>query len=172
MIPLPAAARKKRILVVEDEPDSGDLMALVLGAEYEVEVARDGVEGVERCAAWEPDLVITDVNMPRLSGLEMVRHLRRRQGLKAPVIFVTSLNAPSDIIAGISAGARHYLTKPVQFDDLMQSNPSANGVGRTSARPLRFDRCQSRRRRRGRCAQSVGLRAKDARCYGSGRDRG
>lgn len=127
MTALTAAARKKRILVVEDEPDSGDLLALALGTEYDVEVARDGVEGVERAAAWEPDLVITDVNMPRLSGLEMVRHLRRRQGLKAPVIFVTSLGAPSDIIAGISVGARHYLTKPVELDDLREKVARALG---------------------------------------------
>lgn len=127
MIALPAIPRKKRILVVEDEADSGDLLAHALGAQYDVVVARDGMEGVERAAEWQPDLVISDVSMPRLSGLDMVRHLRRKQGLKAPVIFITALNAPGDIIAGISAGARHYLRKPVEFDDLKKKVARALG---------------------------------------------
>lgn len=127
MIALPIPSRKKRILVVEDEADSGDLLAHVLGTQYDVFVAHDGVEGVERAAEWEPDLVITDVSMPRLSGLEMVRHLRRRQGLKVPVIFLSALSAPADIIAGITAGARHYLTKPVELEDLKKKVARALG---------------------------------------------
>ena len=111
-------ARRKRILIVEDEADCRDILAQFLGAQYDVVVARDGVEGLALATHYPPDLVITDVSMPRLGGLEMVRHLRQREGLKAPVFFLTALGAPTDVIAGISAGARHYLTKPVELNDL------------------------------------------------------
>lgn len=110
--------RRKRILIVEDEDDTSELLAHVLAPLYDVDIAHDGVEGLEHAAANPPDLVISDVTMPRLSGLEMVRHLRHRQGLRVPVIFTSALNGPKDIIAGIAAGARHYMAKPVALDDL------------------------------------------------------
>ncbi len=110
--------RKKCILVVDDEPDSSDILAQFLGAQYDVVVARDGLQGVEAAAKHQPDLIISDVSMPGLGGLDMVRLIRVRQGLRAPVIFLSGLNGPKDIIAGITAGARHYLTKPVDLQDL------------------------------------------------------
>jgi DNA-binding response OmpR family regulator len=110
--------RRKRILIVDDEPDYRDILAESLGAQYDVVVARDGIEGLELASTFAPDLIITDVTMPRLGGLAMIRHLRGKQGIKAPVFFLSALGAPSDVIAGISAGARHYLTKPVDLNDL------------------------------------------------------
>ena len=110
--------RRKCILLVDDEADSSDILAQFLGAQYDVVVARDGLQGVEQAAKHQPDLIISDVSMPVLGGLDMIRLIRVRQGLKVPVIFVSGLGAPSDIIAGISAGARHYLTKPVDLQDL------------------------------------------------------
>jgi DNA-binding response OmpR family regulator len=119
--------RKKRILIVEDDEDSRDILAQFLGAQYDVVVARDGLEGLELAANYPPDLIITDVTMPRLGGLAMIQHLRGRQGVKVPVFFVSGLGAPSDIIAGISAGARHYLTKPVDLNDLKKRISRAFG---------------------------------------------
>jgi DNA-binding response OmpR family regulator len=113
-----APLRRKRILVVEDEPDSGDILAQFLGGQYDVVVARDGIEGLTKATDWAPDLIISDVSMPGLDGLTMVQHLRFRLGLKVPVIFLTALDSPSDVIAGIASGARHYLTKPVDLSDL------------------------------------------------------
>ncbi len=113
-----AQPRKKRILVVDDEADWNDILAAFLGGQYDVTTARDGLEGVEAASRYAPDLIISDVSMPRLNGLEMVRHLRARFGLKVPIIFISGQNAPQDIIAGISAGARHYLSKPVELADL------------------------------------------------------
>ena len=110
--------RRKCILVVDDEADSSDILAQFLGAQYDVIVAHDGLQGVEQAAKYQPDLIISDVSMPVLGGLDMVRLIRVRQGLKVPVIFVSGLGKPSDIIAGIGAGARHYLTKPVDLQDL------------------------------------------------------
>jgi DNA-binding response OmpR family regulator len=112
------AARKKRILIVEDDPDSNEILAQFFGHSYEVIVAHDGVEGVELAASTEPDLIITDVTMPRMDGVEMMRHIRGKQGLRSPVIFVSALAAPKDVIAGISAGARLHLAKPVDLAEL------------------------------------------------------
>ena len=116
----PEPFRRKRILIVDDEPDCGDILAQFLGAQYDVVVARDGIEGVELAQKHPPDLIISDVSMPRLGGFAMVRHIRTRQGLKAPVIFLTACAEPNDIIEGISVGARHYLAKPVQLNDLQK----------------------------------------------------
>jgi DNA-binding response OmpR family regulator len=110
--------RRKRILLVEDEIAAGDALAHLLGERYDVVVARDGVEGAEMAAKSPPDLIVTDVTMPRLDGVAMVRHIREQQGLKVPVIFLTALDAPIAVIAGIAAGARHYMTKPVDINDL------------------------------------------------------
>jgi len=114
----PTAYRKKRILVVDDDADIRDILAQFLSPQYDVLVAQDGVEGLDLAAKCPPDLIIADVTMPRLGGLAMVQHLRRGQGVKAPVFFLSGLGAPGDVIAGISAGARHYLTKPIELSDL------------------------------------------------------
>jgi DNA-binding response OmpR family regulator len=118
---MPAQAtipRKKRILVVDDETDSSDMLAQFLGAQYDVIVARDGLQGIDEAARYLPDLIIADVSMPNLGGLDMVRVIRVRHGLRAPIIFISGRASPKDIIAGITAGARHYLTKPVDLQDL------------------------------------------------------
>jgi DNA-binding response OmpR family regulator len=113
-----AIHRKKRILIVDDESDSSDMLAQFLGAQYDVIVAQDGLQGIEEAARHQPDLIIADVGMPKLGGLDMVRVIRVRHGLRAPIIFVSGKDSPQDIIAGITAGARHYLTKPVDLQDL------------------------------------------------------
>jgi DNA-binding response OmpR family regulator len=122
-----APLRRKRVLIVEDEPDSSDMLAQFLSPLYDVVVARDGIEGLEQAERFTPDVIVSDVGLPRLSGLEMVRHLRARTSSKAPVIFLTALSEPSDIIAGISAGARYYLTKPVELRDLKKRIARALG---------------------------------------------
>ena len=113
-----ALPRKKRILVVDDEADWSDILATYLGGQYEVLTARDGLEGVELASRCAPDLIISDVSMPRLDGLLMAKHLRARFGVRVPIIFISARATPQDIIAGISAGARHYLAKPVELADL------------------------------------------------------
>ena len=121
------APRRKRILVVDDEPDCSDLLAHFFRDQYEIVTASDGMDGMDKAARYQPDLIISDVSMPGLSGVDMVRHIRTRLGLRVPVIFLSALNEPKDIIAGISAGARHYLAKPVNLVDLKQRVARALG---------------------------------------------
>ncbi|WP_082363108.1 response regulator transcription factor [Chondromyces crocatus] len=111
---------KKRILVVEDEQDVAFMIARFLGTEYDVAVAMNGQQGLEMAFDEpRPELIITDVMMPKLDGISMVKRIRERDpNRKTPVIFLTAKSAPMDIVAGIQAGAKHYITKPFQFDEL------------------------------------------------------
>ena len=110
-------ARRKRILVVEDEPRSGEILARLLRERYDVEVRGDGIAALAAIDAKPPDLLITDVTMPRMDGYTLAREVHgRRPGL--PIIFVTARDKPIDVVEGINAGARHYLTKPVQIAEL------------------------------------------------------
>jgi DNA-binding response OmpR family regulator len=124
-VPLP---RRKRILIVDDDTDSADALVQLLGDRYDTLVAGDGVEGAEKATTSSPDLIITDITMPRLDGLAMVRLVRARLSRKVPIIFLTGRDGPSDVVAGIGVGARHYLTKPVSADDLVRHIERALGI--------------------------------------------
>jgi DNA-binding response OmpR family regulator len=110
------------VLVVEDDPDLLELMTRVLEKEeFEVMTATNGREGLALATARpRPNLIISDIMMPDMDGLEMVRELKDDPNTKpTPVIFLTSKATPKDMIAGIQAGARHYLTKPFRVPDLL-----------------------------------------------------
>jgi len=131
MLPAPpteAYRPKPRVLLVED--DEGTRLALEawLGQRYEVVSARNGLEGIEKATAPDapPDVVIADVWMPVLDGVEMVVRMKRIESLRrVPVIFLTAHTAPAGVIAGIQAGARAYLHKPVSLDTLDRKLRSA-----------------------------------------------
>lgn len=110
----------RRILIVEDEEPAGRALARILGINrnYEITLASDGIEGVRMAIQSPPDLIITDISMPNLDGLGMVRAIRHLLGRKVPVIVLTAKGRALDVVAGIQAGARHYLVKPVVLDDL------------------------------------------------------
>lgn len=111
--------RKSRILIVEDEP------AMVQGLRdnfeyegYEVISAGDGVEGLERALADNPDLVVLDVMMPRMSGLDVCKQLKtKRPGL--PIIMLTARGQEIDKVVGLELGADDYVTKPFSIRELM-----------------------------------------------------
>jgi DNA-binding response OmpR family regulator len=101
-----------RILIVEDEPRLGELTARTLRREgYETDVVADGVEGYERARAGGYDLVVLDVMLPNMSGLEITLRLRR-QGVDSRVLMLTARDAVEDRVAGLDAGADDYLVKP------------------------------------------------------------
>ena len=111
---------RKQILLVDDDFSPAQLLARTLRRSYDVTLAEDGEQGLA-CAAEirELDLIITDVTMPRLDGITMVKWIRAIESRRwTPVIFLTSRTATEDIIHAIQSGARHYLTKPVGLDDL------------------------------------------------------
>jgi DNA-binding response OmpR family regulator len=109
-----------RIVIVEDDPGIAQLLSRFLRQRYEVEIAIDGVAGLALLLRPPPpDLVIADVMMPKMNGFTMIQKMREQlTTARPPVIFLTARDTPADIVKGIQAGARHYLTKPVRLDDL------------------------------------------------------
>jgi two-component system, sensor histidine kinase ChiS len=113
---------KKRILLVEDDLETARMLARVLSIRYEVNIATDGLQGLTLAAATPaPDLIITDVMMPGLDGLHMVERIKALDGCaRLPIIFLTACSTPEDVIAGIRAGARSYLMKPIKIEELYE----------------------------------------------------
>ncbi|MHC5022351.1 MAG: response regulator transcription factor [Planctomycetota bacterium] len=103
------------VLVVEDEPLSRDvLMRLLQGKDYEVDSVPDGPAAMEWLEQRTPDVVLLDVSMPGLSGLDVLRWIRRRHTSdQLPVILVSALIDSDDVVAGLDAGANDYVVKPV-----------------------------------------------------------
>ena len=105
----------KKILVVDDTPDARELMASILALEqFEVVLAADGVEGIDQARSESPDLIITDLTMPRLPGLEMIHRLREMPEFKTvPILAVTSTGMERAVEA-IKAGANRALARPIE----------------------------------------------------------
>lgn len=112
-------AAKKRILVVDDSITVREVQKQILrGRGYDVEVAVDGQDGWNRVRAESYDLVVSDVDMPRMTGLEFVRKIRGDERLKdLPVVIVSYKDRDDDRLRGLDAGANHYLTKSSFQDD-------------------------------------------------------
>jgi two-component system OmpR family response regulator len=108
-----------RILVVDDEEYITDLVSLGLRfVGFEVEVAGDGREALAKIASTRPDLVVLDIAMPEMDGIEVVQRLQR-DGVATPVLFLTARDAPSDRVRGLHLGADDYITKPFSLDELL-----------------------------------------------------
>jgi class 3 adenylate cyclase len=110
-----------RILVVDDVPDNVEILRMRLDAlGYEVIVAEDGEQALARIAADLPDLVLLDIMMPKIDGLEVVRRMKADTSLPfIPVILVTAKASPKDVVAGLDAGGDDYLTKPIDHGALV-----------------------------------------------------
>ncbi|MDI9886340.1 response regulator transcription factor [Streptomyces sp. HNM0645] len=107
-----------RILVVDDDPEVRAAVADGLSVEgYEVREAADGLAALSETAAWSPDALVLDVRMPVLDGLAVCRRLRALED-RTPVIVLTALDAVSDRVDGLDAGADDYLVKPFALDEL------------------------------------------------------
>ena len=105
------------ILVVEDEPSFADALELGLRREgFAVEVAVDGAEALEKFAEVEPDLVLLDVMLPRVSGIEVCRQIRTHS--RVPIIMLTAKSAEIDTVVGLEVGADDYVTKPFRIREL------------------------------------------------------
>jgi DNA-binding response OmpR family regulator len=110
------------VLVVEDDPVILRLLEVNFELEgFEVLLAHDGAEGVELAKAHHPDLVISDIMMPRLSGIELVQALKADPGTAAiPIVLLSAKAQTSDLKAGMDAGADDYITKPFEPLDLVE----------------------------------------------------
>lgn len=108
-----------RVLIIEDEPN------MVVGLKdsceyegYEVSVARDGKEGLEKASAERPDLILLDVMLPVMSGIDVCRTLRAR-GVETPILMLTARGQETDKVVGLEVGADDYVTKPFSVRELL-----------------------------------------------------
>ena len=107
-----------RILIVEDEPQIARFVELELTHEgYETEKAGDGRTGLEAAESGRFDLILLDIMLPGLSGLEVLRRLRRTSDV--PVIMLTARDSVTDKVSGLDTGANDYLTKPFAIEELL-----------------------------------------------------
>ena len=107
------------VLIVEDEPEMAGLLARGLEEElYEVSLARDGKVALDLSSSREFDVILLDVMLPKISGLEVARQLRQREH-ETPLLMLTARDALPDIVKGLDAGADDYLTKPFSFQELL-----------------------------------------------------
>ena len=108
-----------RILIVEDEPRIAAFVSRGLeAAGYETLVVEDGPEGLEAALRGDADLVLLDVGLPTMDGVELLRELRGR-GSAVPVIMLTARSSTRDTVTGLDAGANDYVPKPFTFEELL-----------------------------------------------------
>jgi DNA-binding response OmpR family regulator len=112
---------RKSILVVEDDDSVRTLLTRQLQATYDVYQAPDAQAALRTLSAIRPpDLIICDVMMPGMNGVEFAKQLKGTNEFKqVPIIFLTARTGALDVIEGINAGARHYVTKPFNMRDLL-----------------------------------------------------
>lgn len=108
-----------KVLIIEDEPN------MVLGLKdsceyegYEVSVARDGKDGLHKASTEKPDIILLDVMLPLMSGLDVCRTLRNR-GIETPILMLTARGEEMDKVVGLEVGADDYVTKPFSIAELL-----------------------------------------------------
>jgi DNA-binding response OmpR family regulator len=117
----------KKVVIVEDEPSAADMFEemMRLGG-YQVIKSHNSAPAMSIIRAERPDVVILDLMMPDISGIEVLHYMRREPGLRdIPVVIVSAKGLPTDIQAGMAAGASAYLVKPVGFHKLLETVESA-----------------------------------------------
>ncbi len=108
-------ALSSKVLIADDNQQNCELLDAYLSDEdYEIAMAYDGQQTLDRVASWEPDLILLDIMMPKLSGYEVCQQLKSDERTRAiPILMVTALNEKNDIEKAVNAGCDDFLTKPV-----------------------------------------------------------
>jgi CheY-like chemotaxis protein len=114
---------QKTVMIIEDEPDAAEMFAEMMRINgYRVLKMFSSGPAISMIVQEKPDVILLDIMMPDISGLEVLRYMRREPDLLSiPVIVVSAKSMPSDIKIGLEAGASLYLTKPVGFLDLKRA---------------------------------------------------
>ncbi len=134
---VPKAGMAARVLVVEDEPTVSEVVERYLRREgYEVAVAADGLEGLRLAREWAPELVVLDLKLPQVDGLEVCRQLRRDS--QVPIIMLTARSEETDRVVGLELGADDYMVKPFSPRELVARVKSV--LRRVSSGPVQAPR--------------------------------
>lgn len=108
-----------KILLIEDEPNVISFVRRgLLEAEHEVSVAMDGVTGLEMIYANPPDIILLDIMLPGINGIDLCRKVRS-QKISVPIIMLTALGSSENIVKGLETGADDYVVKPFKFSELL-----------------------------------------------------
>lgn len=108
-----------KILLIEDDLHTSDLLSATLSAShYAVDAIGDGVAGLEMASQWSYDLILLDILLPKLNGIDICRQLRN-QGCRTPILMLTAKDTNEDIVAGLDAGADDYLAKSCDSSQLL-----------------------------------------------------
>ncbi len=109
---------RSKILIIEDEKPLARLLELALTHEgYTVQKEYDGAAGLRRVPLFEPDLILLDIMLPGMDGMEVCRKVREFSGV--PILMLTAKDATADKVAGLDTGADDYITKPFEMDELL-----------------------------------------------------
>lgn len=121
---------ERTVLIIEDEADAAELFAEMMRVSgFRVLRTSSSAPAISMMAAEKPDIVLLDVMMPEVSGLDILRQMREDSALAAiPVVIVSAKSMPADIRHGMEAGASTYLTKPVGFLELKEAVERALGA--------------------------------------------
>ncbi len=127
MAPTPAptgngeSARPARVLIADDNPQGVELLeAYLAGSDYETETAADGEETLQKVKAWQPDLILLDIMMPKISGFEVCKRLRADPATRdIGVLMITALDQPSDVERALEVHTDDFLTKPINKAELL-----------------------------------------------------
>jgi CheY-like chemotaxis protein len=127
----------EKILVVDDSDDTREMMAKLLELEsFTVVTAEDGCAGLDAAAIERPDLIITDINMPNLNGIEMIRMLRQQpEFVRVPILAITAYGS-NVANEAIEAGADRATTKPIEFETLIDGIKQLLGLSKKNGRLL------------------------------------
>lgn len=114
--------RPTRILIAEDNPQGAELLDAYLGdTGWEVATALDGEETLEKVRDWQPDLILLDIMMPKISGFEVCKRLKADQATRdIAVLMITALDQTADVERAVEAGTDDFLTKPINQAELLR----------------------------------------------------
>jgi DNA-binding response OmpR family regulator len=136
---------RRKILVVEDEATIAQAIAARLTREgFEVQTASDGVSGVEAAQRLKPDLVVLDIMLPGIDGLEVCRRIQAER--HTPILMLTARDSETDMLVGLGVGADDYMTKPFSVRELVARTHAilrrVDRSGSASSKILKFDRVE------------------------------
>jgi two-component system alkaline phosphatase synthesis response regulator PhoP len=114
-------SRKPRVLIADDNPQGVELLEAYLAeCDYDIETAADGEATLRKTLAWQPDLILLDIMMPKISGFEVCKQLRANPATRGiAILMITALDQRSDMERAVEAGTNDFLTKPINKADLL-----------------------------------------------------